>query len=236
VPQPASHSPNFSYEQEWKYQNEHVKSVFASLELVVQHFPTAHIDDIGKIFAQFKEARVAHMQLPDTHPLYKRCSYCYSPYHKREECPFILDYLVDEDEIVDNEEEHTKQVEHAQVTTTLEGKEIVDNNEEQVEQIERVEHQEKTEPPIDPNLPSDMEVSTEAPVCITAPFETHQEPKASSLVRIQEPFYVKILKDLCTQARKSRNHFPKKILPSKQFYIRWQNILLEGYEVLKKKG
>jgi hypothetical protein len=136
---------------------------------------------------------------------------------------------------VDNEEEHTKQVEHAQVTTSLEGKEIVDNNEEQVEQIERVEHHEKSEPPIDPNLPSDMEVSTEAPACITAPFETHQEPKASSLVRIQEPSYVKILKDLCTQARKSRNHFPKKIIPSKQFYIRWRNILLEGYEVLKKK-
>ena len=66
---------NFSYEQEWQYQNEHVKSIFASLELVVQHFPTTHIDDIGKRFAQFKEARVAHMQLPHTHPLYKRCSY-----------------------------------------------------------------------------------------------------------------------------------------------------------------
>jgi hypothetical protein len=220
VPQLASHSSNFSYEQEWKYQNEHVKSVFASLESVVQHFPTPHIDDIGKRFAQFKEARVAHTQLLDTHPLYKRCSYCYSPYHKREECPFILDYLVDEDEIVDNEEEHIKQVEHAQVTTTLEGKEIVDNNEEQVEQIEQVENHEKSEPPIDPNLPSDMEVSTKAPACITIPFETHQEPKASSLVCIQEPSYVKILKDLCTQARKSRNHFPKKILQSKQFYIR----------------
>jgi hypothetical protein len=74
--------------------------------------------------------------------------------------------LVDEDEIVDNEEEHTKQVEHAQVTTILESEEIVDNNEEQVEQIERVEHHEKSQPPTDPNLPSDMEVSTEAPACI----------------------------------------------------------------------
>jgi hypothetical protein len=94
-----------------------LRAVFTALESVVHHFPIAHIDDIGKRFSQFKEARVAHMQLPDTHPLYKRCSYCYSPYHKREKCPFILDYLVDEDEIVDNEEEHTKQVEHAQVTT-----------------------------------------------------------------------------------------------------------------------
>jgi hypothetical protein len=80
-----------------------------------------------------------------------------------------------------------------------------------------------------------MEVSTEAPTCITAPLETHQEPKASSLVYIQEPSYVKIFKDLCIQTQKSRNHFPKKILQSKKFYIRWQNILLEGYEVLKKK-
>ena len=80
-----------------------LRAVFTALESVVQHFPTAHIDDIGKRFSQFNEARVAHMQLPDTHPLYKRCSYCYSPFHNREKCPFILDYLVDEDEIVVNE-------------------------------------------------------------------------------------------------------------------------------------
>jgi hypothetical protein len=81
-----------------------------------------------------------------------------------------------------------------------------------------------------------MEVSIEAPACITAPLETHQEPKASSLECPQEPSYIKILKDLCTQARKSRNHFPKKIRRSKQFYLRWKNIMPEGYEVLKKKG
>jgi hypothetical protein len=115
--------------------------------------------------------------------------------------------------------------EYAQVTTTLESEEIVDNNEEQVEQIERVEHHEKSQPPTDPNLLSDMEMSTEAPACITAPLETHQEPKASSLVYLQEPSYVKILKDLCTQERKSRNHIPKKIIRSKQFYIRWRNII-----------
>jgi hypothetical protein len=58
-----------------------------------------------------------------------------------------------------------------------------------------------------------MEVSTEAPACIIAHLETHQEPKASSPKCLKEPSYVKILKDLCTQARKSRNHFSKKILP-----------------------
>jgi hypothetical protein len=88
----------------------------------------------------------------------------------------------------------------------------VDNEEEQVEHDGQIEHHEKNQPPTDPNLPSDMEVSSESPACITAPLETHQEPKASSLVHLQEPSYVKILKDLCTQVRKSRNYFPKKIL------------------------
>jgi hypothetical protein len=86
------------------------------------------------------------------------CEYCYNLTHHQSKCPFILHYLVDEDEIVDNEEEHTKKVEHAHLTTTLEGEEIVDNNEEQVEQIEQVEHHQKSQPPTDPNLPSDMEV------------------------------------------------------------------------------
>jgi hypothetical protein len=101
--------------------------------------------------------------------------------------------------------------EYAQVTTTLDDEEVVDNEEEQVEHNERIEHHEKNQLPMDPNLPSDMEVSTEAPACITIPLETHQEPKASSLVCLQEPSYIKILNDLCTQAQKSRNHIPKKI-------------------------
>ena len=103
-------------------------------------------------------------------------------------------YMSDED---DSENSYH---EHAQVTTTLDEDEVVDNEEEQVEHNERIEHHEKSQPPTDPNLPSDMEVSTEAPTCITAPLETHQEPKASSLVHLQEPSYVKILKDLCTHA------------------------------------
>jgi hypothetical protein len=128
--------------------------------------------------------------------------------------------------------------EHTQVTTTLDEDVIVDNNEEQVENIEQIGDQEKSQPPTNPNLPSDMEVSTKTHACITVPLETHQEPKVPSLDCLQEPSYAKILKDLCKQARKSRNHFPKKILQirSKQFYIRWRNILPEGYKVLKKKG
>jgi hypothetical protein len=66
-------------------------------------------------------------------------------------------YMGDED---DFENSYQK---HAQVTTTLDEDVIVNNNEEQVENIEQIEHHEKSQPPIDPNLPSNMEVSTEAP-------------------------------------------------------------------------
>jgi hypothetical protein len=50
------------------------------------------------------------------------------------------------------------------------------------------------------------------------------------------PSYAKILKDLCRQWHKSRNHRPKKIFSSKQVgYLRWGNILPECYQILKKK-
>jgi hypothetical protein len=149
--------------------------------------------------------------------------------------------MIERHHMSDEDDSENSYHEHAQVTTTLDGDEIVDNKEEhtkQVEQIERVEHHEKSQPPADSNLPSDMEVSTKTHACITVPLETHQEPKVPSLDCLQEPSYAKILKDLCKQARKSRNHFPKKILRirSKQFCIRWRNIIPEGYKVLKKKG
>jgi hypothetical protein len=147
--------------------------------------------------------------------------------------------MIERHHMSDEDDSENSYHEHAQVTTTLDEDEIVDNKEEhtkQVKQIERVEHHEKNQPPTDPNLPNNMKVSTEAPTCITAPLERHQKPKVPTLECLQEPSYAKILKDLCKQARKSKNHFPKKILRSKQFYIRWRNILPEGYEVLKKKG
>jgi hypothetical protein len=92
-------------------------------------------------------------------------------------------YTSDEDDSENSYHEHT------QVTTTLDEDEIVDNKEhtKQVEQIERVEHHEKSQPPTNPNLPSDMEVSTKALACITAPLETDQEPKVPSLECLQEP-------------------------------------------------
>jgi hypothetical protein len=102
--------------------------------------------------------------------------------------------------------------------------------------LESVEDLEQIEPPSTPNLSNDKEVSTEAHYFITIPLETHHEPKASVLQCLKEPSYAKIFKDLCTQARTSRNHRLKKILQSKQVgYLRWQNILPECYKRLKKK-
>jgi len=87
-----------------------------------------------------------------------------------------------------------------------------------------------------PNLFNDKEMSTEAHSFITIPFETLHEPQASVLQCLKEPSFDKFVKDLCTQGHKSRNHLSKKILRSKQVgYLRWRNILLEGYQILKKK-
>jgi hypothetical protein len=102
----------------------------------------------------------------------------------------------------------------------------VDDNEEvekeeQIEQRDQVEHKEKIKPPTDTSLFNDKEVSTEAHFFIIVPLETHHESKASIFQCLKEPSYAKILKDLCRQAHKSRNHRPKKIFPSKQVgYLR----------------
>jgi hypothetical protein len=48
--------------------------------------------------------------------------------------------------------------------------------------------------------------------------------------------YAIIIKDLCIEGHKSMNNLPKKIRLNMKFgYQRWQNILLEGYQILKKK-
>jgi hypothetical protein len=133
-------------------------------------------------------------------------------------------------------------------TTILESKEIVDNNEEeekedQVEHIDQIEHREqveqkeKIESPADTSLSNDKEVSTEAHSFIIVPLETHHESKALILQCLKEPSYAKILKDLCRQAHKSKNHRPKKIFLNKEIgFLRWQNILPECYQILKRKG
>jgi hypothetical protein len=109
---------------------------------------------------------------------------------------------------------------------------IVDNHEEE----EKKEQVEQIEPLPTPKLSNDMEVSTEAPSFIIVSFETHHETQGSILQCLKEPSHAQCLKDLCTQDHKSRNHGPKRILQSKQLgYLRWRNILPEGYQILKKK-
>jgi hypothetical protein len=111
------------------------------------------------------------------------------------------------------------------------------DEEEKKEHLESVKHLEQIEPPPAPNLSNDKEMSTETPPFIIVPLETHHEPQASVLQCLKEPFYARILKDLCTQGRNSRNHLPKDILRSKQVgHLRGQNILPEGHQILKKKG
>jgi hypothetical protein len=151
-------------------------------------------------------------------------------------------YMIDEDDASHSCHEHVAD------TTILESKEIVDyneeeekeeqveNKEEQIEQVEQDEHKEKSEPPSDTSLSNDKEVSTEAHSFIIVPLETQHESKVLILQCLKEPSYAKILKDLCKQAHKSRNHRPKKIFPSKQIdFLKWQNILPECYQILKKK-
>jgi hypothetical protein len=102
----------------------------------------------------------------------------------------------------------------------------IENGEEEME--------EQIEPPPILNWSNDKEVSTKAHSLTTIPLETHQ---ASSFQCLEETSYEEIFKDLRTQDHKSRNCVPKRIFRSKQLgYIRWQNILLEGYQILKKKG
>jgi hypothetical protein len=70
----------------------------------------------------------------------------------------------------------------------------------------------------------------------TIPLETYFEPQVSSFQCLEVPFYVEIFKESHTKDHKSRNRVPKWIPRNKVNYIRWRNILPEGYQILKKKG
>jgi hypothetical protein len=84
--------------------------------------------------------------------------------------------------------------------------------EEKDEHLESIEHLEQIEPLSAPNLFDDKDVSIEAHSFITIPFVTLHEPQALILQCLKEPSYAKSLKDLCTQALKSKNRRPQKIL------------------------
>jgi hypothetical protein len=134
---------------------------------------------------------------------------------------------------IEEQEDKEEQIEHREQIEHIEQIEHRD----QIEHMEKIEHKEKIEPPADTSPSNDKEVSIEAHSFIIVPLETHHESKVLILQCLKEPSYAKILKDLCREAHKSRNHRPKKIFPSKQVgYLRWRNILPKCYQILKKKG
>jgi hypothetical protein len=187
----------------------------------VQHFPTAHINNLEKRANQLMAARRAHTQPPHTHTPYQSCEYCYHHSHKFDDYPFYNHYV--------NEASKSAH-KHAQTTTTLVSEKRANNHEEE-------EKEEQVEPLPNPNIPNDKEVSTEAHSFVTIPLETQLEPQVSSFQCLKEPCYVEIFKDSCTKDHKSRNRVPKRIFRSKLLgYKRWRNILSKGYQVFKKKG
>jgi hypothetical protein len=96
------------------------------------------------------------------------------------------------------------------------------------------EMKEQIEPLPISNWPNDKEVSTEAHSFVTIPLETyHQVPYFQCL---EKPSYVEIFEESHTKDHKSRNHVPKWIPRNKVNYIRWWDILPEGYQVLRNKG
>ena len=187
-------------------------------ESLVQHFPTTHIGDLEERVNKLLAARHAHT--PHTHSPNLSCSFCYHPSHWIDDCPFINHYV---------SETSKSTHEHAHTTTKLVSEEKA---------VNKVEEKEKQfEPPPNPNRSNDKEVSTEAHSFVTIPLKTHHETQVSFLQCCKVLPYAIIFKDLCTEGHKSRNNLPKKIRLSKKIgYLRWQNILLEGYQILKKKG
>jgi hypothetical protein len=112
---------------------------------------------------------------------------------------------------------------------------FVESEEKAVNKVEEKEKQ--IEPPPISNWSNDKEVSTEAYSFVTIPLETYHSPQVLSFQCLKEPSYVAIFKDSRTQDHKSRHRGPKRNFRSKCLgYIRWQNILPEGYLILKKKG
>ena len=85
-------------------------------DLLVQHFSTAHVDDLKERVNKLMATRHAHTQPPHTHTPYKSCSYCYHPFHQIDNCPFTNHYVIDEDDASKSSHEHVQ-------TTTILGSE-----------------------------------------------------------------------------------------------------------------
>jgi hypothetical protein len=144
-------------------------------ESFVQHFPTAHIDDLKERVNQLMATRHAHTQPSHTHAPHQLCSHYYHFSHQTDDCPFINYYVIKA-----NKSTH----EHAQTTT------ILVSEEKAVNMVE--EKEEQIEPPPTTNLSNDKEVSTEAHSFITILLKTQHEPQVSPFQRLEEPSYVEI--------------------------------------------
>jgi hypothetical protein len=80
-------------------------------------------------------------------------------------------------------------------------------------------------------------MSTEAHSLVTIHLETQLEPQVLPFQCLEEPSYEEIFKDSRTQNHKSKNRGLKRIFRRELLgYIRWRNILQEGYIVFMKKG
>jgi hypothetical protein len=161
---------------------------------LVQHFPTAHIDDFKERANQLMVARHAHTQPLHTHTPHQSCEYCYHPSHEFDDCPFYNHYM---------SEAYKSVHKHAQTTT------IPISEPKAVNKVEEKEKQ-FVPPPIS-ILSNDKEVSTKSHSFVTIPLETQLEPQVSSFQCLEEPSYVEIFKDSRTQDHKSRKHVPKRI-------------------------
>ena len=79
-------------------------------ESLVQHFPTAHIDDLKERANQLVAARRAHTQPPHTHAPHQSCEYCYHYSHGFDDYPFYNHYVSEANKFMH---------EHSQTTTIL---------------------------------------------------------------------------------------------------------------------
>ena len=82
-------------------------------ESLVQHFPTAHIDDLEERVNQLMAARHAHTQSPHTYAPHQSCSFYYHHSHQ-DDCPFISHYVIEANKSA-----------HEHVQTTMYGSEEV---------------------------------------------------------------------------------------------------------------
>ena len=124
-------------------------------ESLVQHFPTAHINDLEKTVNQLMAAWHAYTKPSHTHSPNPSCSFCYHPSHRIDDCPFINHYVSETNKFA-----HV----HAQTTTKLVSEKKA---------VNEVEEKEKQfEPPLNPNQSTNKEVSTEAHSFVTIILET----------------------------------------------------------------